>query len=131
MSFEANAPPPKAGRCAFVPAHAAGDKVPAAYRGGDLFESRLERLCLSFVPSRAQSPMSVISGPVTLRSRRPAAMVEFQPTGQTKIILRPPCPRCGTNMMLARIEPDEPGHDRRIFECPRCDHEELVVVKFR
>lgn len=26
-------------------------------------------------------------------------------------------------MMLARIEPDEPGHEKRTFECPSCGKE--------
>jgi hypothetical protein len=35
-------------------------------------------------------------------------------------VVRPPCPKCGTTMMLARIEPEEPGFDLRTFECPAC-----------
>jgi transcription elongation factor Elf1 len=35
-------------------------------------------------------------------------------------------------MWIARIEPaDKPDHDIRTFECPRCDHQEIVTVKFR
>jgi DNA-directed RNA polymerase subunit RPC12/RpoP len=44
---------------------------------------------------------------------------------------RPNCPKCGTRMMLARIEPDEPDHDKRTFECPGCQHAESIVVKYR
>jgi len=44
---------------------------------------------------------------------------------------RPLCPRCGTRMMLARIEPDEPGHDLRTFECTDCNHYEVVKIRFR
>ena len=33
----------------------------------------------------------------------------------------PICPKCGATMWLARIEPDEPGHDSRTFECPHRD----------
>jgi transcription elongation factor Elf1 len=33
-------------------------------------------------------------------------------------------------MMLARIEPATPGHDKRTFECPNCNHSESEVVKF-
>jgi predicted RNA-binding Zn-ribbon protein involved in translation (DUF1610 family) len=43
-------------------------------------------------------------------------------------VMRPECPKCGTRMWLARIEPDEPGYDRRKFECPECDHELVEVV---
>jgi hypothetical protein len=41
---------------------------------------------------------------------------------------RPQCPTCGTRMWIARIEPDEPGYDRRTFECPECDRELVEVV---
>jgi hypothetical protein len=34
-------------------------------------------------------------------------------------------------MMLARIEPDKPGHDKRTFECFECDHTASVVVKYK
>ena len=34
-------------------------------------------------------------------------------------------------MMLARIEPDKPGHDKRTFECPECQHIEIVLVKYK
>ena len=44
---------------------------------------------------------------------------------------RPPCPRCGTQMWISNIEPDKPSHDRRTFECPRCQWEVTEVVKFR
>ena len=48
-----------------------------------------------------------------------------------KLIERPPCIKCGTQMLLARIEPDKPDHDRRTFECPECAHAESIVVKYR
>jgi predicted RNA-binding Zn-ribbon protein involved in translation (DUF1610 family) len=46
-------------------------------------------------------------------------------------IVRPPCPRCGTRMMLARIAlvPNQPDHDKRTFECPKCGNETSEVVK--
>jgi len=34
-------------------------------------------------------------------------------------------------MLLARIEPDTPGHDRRTFECRQCENSETVLVNFR
>jgi hypothetical protein len=40
------------------------------------------------------------------------------------------CPNCSARMWLAHIEPDKPDHDRRTFECPRCQHELAVVVKY-
>jgi hypothetical protein len=44
----------------------------------------------------------------------------------------PPCPKCGNRMWLARIEPtDKPDYDQRTFECPRCDHSETMMIKFK
>ena len=58
-------------------------------------------------------------------------MTIYQPVSPyTKSIVRPPCPACGTQMTLAKIEPDKPNHDKRTFECPKCKHEENVIVKF-
>ena len=48
----------------------------------------------------------------------------------SRAIIRPPCPKCGTTMMLARIEFDTSGYDRRMFECPTCDYWESAVVRF-
>jgi transcription elongation factor Elf1 len=31
-------------------------------------------------------------------------------------------------MWLSRIEPDEPNHDRRTFECLQCDQSHTEVV---
>jgi len=44
---------------------------------------------------------------------------------------RPECPKCGTQMVLARIEPDKPDYDRRTFECAQCGHSESLTVKYR
>jgi hypothetical protein len=33
-------------------------------------------------------------------------------------------------MWLMSIEPDEIGYDRRTFECPRCQHLTVKVVKY-
>jgi hypothetical protein len=60
-------------------------------------------------------------------------MRQFQTSPPSQeLIDRPNCPKCGTKMWLARIEPDsKPGHDVRTFECPECDYWEAVTVKFR
>ena len=34
-------------------------------------------------------------------------------------------------MLLSRIEPNVPDHDKRTFECPACGHERSEVVKFK
>jgi hypothetical protein len=53
-------------------------------------------------------------------------MTIFQPaTPATNAIVRPPCAKCGTSTLLSRIEPKQPGHDRRTFECPRCQRTSL------
>jgi ssDNA-binding Zn-finger/Zn-ribbon topoisomerase 1 len=44
---------------------------------------------------------------------------------------RPLCPKCGTQMQLARIEPDKPGYDLRNYECPACHHLESMIVRYR
>jgi transcription elongation factor Elf1 len=44
---------------------------------------------------------------------------------------RPPCPRCGALLVLVRIDPAKPKHDRRTFECAVCDYSETVVVKYQ
>jgi hypothetical protein len=43
----------------------------------------------------------------------------------------PICPDCGALMQLARIEPDEPQHEQRMFECVDCGRSETMVVKYR
>jgi hypothetical protein len=43
---------------------------------------------------------------------------------------QPACPKCRWPMWLVSIEPDRPDHDRRTFECSRCEHQETVVIKY-
>jgi hypothetical protein len=50
---------------------------------------------------------------------------------QQRIIGRPFCEQCKSQMWLACIEPDEPGHDKRIFECPGCPNVTVRIVKYR
>jgi ribosomal protein S27AE len=59
-------------------------------------------------------------------------MTLYQPaTAYSDAIKRPPCPQCGSTMLLARIEPDKPGHDRRTFQCGKCGHCSSEVVKYK
>ena len=59
-------------------------------------------------------------------------MTQLQPTAaHSNAMIRPACPRCGATMLLARIEPDTPGHDRRTLECPQCENSETALVNFR
>jgi hypothetical protein len=55
--------------------------------------------------------------------------IEFDPA---RLVLKlPNCKRCGKIMFLARIEPEEPGHDKRTFECPQCENVISEIVKYR
>jgi hypothetical protein len=65
--------------------------------------------------------MSGVSVMSQFASVDPAALVLSQPT----------CPLCGAKMGLVRIEPDKPGHENRIFECPGCEKVVSEVVKYR
>ena len=59
-------------------------------------------------------------------------MTIFEPaTAYSNSIVRPPCSKCGTQVLLALIEPDKPDHDKRTFECSICGHSESFVVKYR
>jgi hypothetical protein len=52
----------------------------------------------------------------------------FAPPSQD--VEHPNCPKCGTPMWLARIEPEKPHHDKRTYECPACDNVVSEIVKF-
>jgi hypothetical protein len=43
-------------------------------------------------------------------------------------IQRPPCPKCQTTTMLARITPGPAGFHIRTFECPACDFAHQLAV---
>jgi transposase-like protein len=36
---------------------------------------------------------------------------------------RPLCPKCETQMMVARITPGRTGFELHSFHCPKCNHE--------
>jgi hypothetical protein len=54
---------------------------------------------------------------------------EFDPA--RLVLSQPVCSQCGGRMWLSRIEPDEPNHDKRTFECPQCENVVSEVVKYR
>jgi predicted RNA-binding Zn-ribbon protein involved in translation (DUF1610 family) len=57
-------------------------------------------------------------------------MPETQPTIPTKYpIVRPPCPKCGREMVITRIEPDRLGYDLRTFECTKCGNETILMAR--
>jgi hypothetical protein len=53
---------------------------------------------------------------------------EYSPTNPN-MYDRPRCPKCASQMYLARIEPAHPGFDLWTFQCPACKHSESVLVK--
>jgi hypothetical protein len=71
---------------------------------------------------------SVVLPPAT----RSAQMLSSNLThASSRAVTRPPCPKCGTTMVLARVDPHTTGGDIRTFECPDCDHSEGAVVHFQ
>jgi predicted RNA-binding Zn-ribbon protein involved in translation (DUF1610 family) len=44
-------------------------------------------------------------------------------------IHHPHCPKCGTKMYLARLQPEKPDQDRLTFECPECKYVETEIVR--
>ena len=53
----------------------------------------------------------------------------YQIFPQLRMIPHPRCV-CDSDMRLTCIEPDGFGHDRRIFECPRCKHWTVEIIKY-
>jgi hypothetical protein len=43
----------------------------------------------------------------------------------------PLCVNCGTLMKLTEIKPDKPDYDQRRFDCAKCAHFEIFVVKYQ
>ena len=58
-------------------------------------------------------------------------MRQFESNPHLQDIVHPTCAKCGAPMWLARIEPDEPGSEKRTFECQACQNDAIEVVKFR
>ncbi len=58
-------------------------------------------------------------------------MRPFEAILREQIIGHPACESCGAPMWLTCIEPDRPDHDKRTFECPRCQHVMIRVVSYK
>ena len=57
-------------------------------------------------------------------------MTLYRPTTfHSDSIVRPPCPKCGTKMQLARIEAEKPGYEMHSFVCPNCAHAKSTITK--
>ena len=50
---------------------------------------------------------------------------------ESEDIVHPTCAKCGAPMLLARIERDEPGWQKRTFERQACQNEAIELVKCR
>ena len=72
--------------------------------------TRLAKACLT--PSLSKSLTTLAAGYLE-RARK---------LGSPKTMLRHPCPKCGTTMLLQS--------DLRTFECPKCEHTEDRVIKY-
>ena len=46
------------------------------------------------------------------------------------VIACPSCPKCGTRMMLTYVVPERKVYERRIYECPRCEHEVTETIRY-
>ena len=56
----------------------------------------------------------------------------YQTRPRLRLAGLPFCKSCGAQMWLASIEPaDKPNHDKRTFECPRCQEETVEIVKYK
>ena len=42
-----------------------------------------------------------------------------------------PCLKCGSKMMLSRIEPENPGYEHHVFQCSKCGHLQSQVVEIQ
>jgi transposase-like protein len=47
---------------------------------------------------------------------------------ESRQIKRPECPKCKTQMMVARITPGRTGFELQSFDCPKCNHELTTEV---
>jgi hypothetical protein len=58
--------------------------------------------------------------------------IEGSPVSSTQqsltAIERTRCCRCQTRMMLERVTPGPIGFEHRLFECPKCDHVDIIVI---
>src|SRR6476661_6023059 len=57
-------------------------------------------------------------------------MRPYQIFPKRRMIPHPCCDVCDADMWLICIEPEKLGHDRRTFECPRCQHVKVEIVNY-
>jgi transposase-like protein len=66
---------------------------------------------------------------LSLKTSGARAMLSGQPVSHSAArIERPLCPKCKTQMMLARIAPGRTGFELQSFDCPKCNHELTTEV---
>ena len=46
-------------------------------------------------------------------------------------LARSVCLKCGSEMALSRIEPENPGYEHHVFECTRCGHLQSRLVEIQ
>lgn len=46
-------------------------------------------------------------------------------------IVGAPCLKCGSKMVLSRIEPEDPGYEHHVFECAKCGHLQSQIVEIQ
>jgi transposase-like protein len=57
-------------------------------------------------------------------------MPATQPIPQfPNLLMQPTCPSCSSAMVLRQINPDKPGFERRIFNCPVCREQDTGVFE--
>jgi hypothetical protein len=67
------------------------------------------------------APASVTESSMALSPETGAAMPG------TPVVLT--CQKCSTPMVLTQNSPGERGFDNRVFDCLKCGHSEVLVVK--
>jgi DNA-directed RNA polymerase subunit RPC12/RpoP len=54
--------------------------------------------------------------------------MEQDQTSPVRFIEHPVCRQCGKPEWLIRIEPAEPGYEKRTYECPECGQKQSMLV---
>src|SRR5262245_31403852 len=84
-------------------------------------------------PIRSCPLLFLCSASISRPVQRPVrwSMPRDQSIPQQPIIGSPFCELCKSQMWLACIEPHDPDHDKRTFECPACPNITVRIVKCR
>ena len=69
--------------------------------------------------------------PITTKISWVGGVRPYQIIPRRRLVGLPYCKACGAQMWLTSIEPEKADHDRRTFECPRCQEETVEIVKYK